>query len=108
MTTSHRISAPFTAESTAAEVVDGIDLTGRRTVVTGGASGIGTETARALAGAGAEVTLAFRDAGAGQQAAEDIIATTGNKRVIVAPLGLAARAAERCLYRLTPSSGEDR
>jgi NAD(P)-dependent dehydrogenase (short-subunit alcohol dehydrogenase family) len=75
-----RISTPFTAESTAAEVVEGIDLTGRRVIVTGGASGIGIETARALAGAGAEVTLAVRDLDAGERTAEDIIATTGRHR----------------------------
>jgi NAD(P)-dependent dehydrogenase (short-subunit alcohol dehydrogenase family) len=92
MTPSHRLSTPFTAESTAAEVVDGIDLTGRRAIVTGGASGIGVETARALAGAGAEVTLAVRNTAAGEQVAEDIIATTGNKQVEVASLDLAARA----------------
>ena len=63
---STRITTPFTAESTAAEVVDGIDLTGRRAIVTGGASGIGVETARALAGAGAEVTLAVRNLEAGR------------------------------------------
>lgn len=56
-----RITTPFTRETTAAEVADGIDLTGRRAVVTGGASGIGVETARALASAGAEVTLAVRN-----------------------------------------------
>ena len=54
------ITTPFGRESTAAEVVAGIDLSGRRAIVTGGASGIGVETARALAGAGAEVTLAVR------------------------------------------------
>ena len=43
------ITTQFGAESTAAEVVDGIDLSGRRVIVTGGASGIGTETTRALA-----------------------------------------------------------
>ena len=48
-------------DSTAAEVIDGIDLSGKRAIVTGAASGIGIETARALAGAGAEVTLAVRD-----------------------------------------------
>ena len=48
------ITTPFNAESTAAEVVAGIDLNGHRVIVTGGASGIGIETARALAGAGAE------------------------------------------------------
>ena len=56
-----RIVTPFTAASTAAEVIDGVDLTGRRAIVTGGASGIGIETARALASAGAEVTLAVRN-----------------------------------------------
>jgi NAD(P)-dependent dehydrogenase (short-subunit alcohol dehydrogenase family) len=83
------IVTPFTANSTADEVVEGIDLTGRRAVVTGGASGIGVETARALAGAGAEVTLAVRNLAAGEQTADDIVATTGNKQVFVAPLELA-------------------
>ncbi len=92
MTETTRISTPFTAASTAAEVVDGIDLTGRRAVVTGGASGIGIETARALAGAGAEVTLAVRDLDAGERTANDIIATTGSKQVLVAPLDLTDRA----------------
>ncbi|MEV7966815.1 SDR family NAD(P)-dependent oxidoreductase [Sphaerisporangium sp. NPDC088356] len=86
------ITTPFGAQSTAAEVVDGIDLTGRRAIVTGGASGIGIETARALAGAGAEVTLAVRDLDAGERTANDIIATTGNKQVLVASLDLADRA----------------
>ncbi|MFC4529912.1 SDR family NAD(P)-dependent oxidoreductase [Sphaerisporangium dianthi] len=92
MTTAPRITTPFSASSTAAQVVDGIDLTGRRAIVTGGASGIGVETARALAGAGAEVTLAVRDPEAGRRTADDIIATTGNKEVHVAPLDLADRA----------------
>jgi NAD(P)-dependent dehydrogenase (short-subunit alcohol dehydrogenase family) len=92
MTATTRIRTPFTAESTADQVVEGIDLTGRRVIVTGGASGIGVETARALAGAGAEVTLAVRNVEAGQRTADDIIATTGNKHVLVAPLDLADRA----------------
>jgi len=87
-----RISTPFDAESTAAEVIAGVDLTGRRAVVTGGASGIGIETARALAGAGAEVTIAVRNLEAGQSTAADITASTGNNRVLVAPLDLADRA----------------
>jgi NAD(P)-dependent dehydrogenase (short-subunit alcohol dehydrogenase family) len=95
MTTNTRITTPFTARSTAAEVVAGIDLAGRRVIVTGGASGIGVETARALAGAGAEVTLAVRDTGAGERAAEDIVATTGNKEVLVAPLDLADQSSVR-------------
>ncbi|MFC4508532.1 MULTISPECIES: SDR family NAD(P)-dependent oxidoreductase [Streptomyces] len=67
----------------------GISLTGRRAVVTGGSSGIGAETARALAGAGAEVTLAVRDLTAGQRTAEAIITGTGNQQVLVTPLDLA-------------------
>ncbi|MEV1331610.1 SDR family NAD(P)-dependent oxidoreductase [Micromonospora costi] len=56
-----RLATPFTARTTAAEILDGVDLTGRRMIVTGGASGIGTETVRALARAGADVTVATRD-----------------------------------------------
>ena len=43
------IATPFGAQSTAADVIDGLDLAGQRAIVTGGASGIGLETARALA-----------------------------------------------------------
>jgi hypothetical protein len=64
-----RITTPFTPESTAADVVAGIDLTGRRAIVTGGASGIGVETGRALAKEGAEVTLAVRNIEAGRRTA---------------------------------------
>lgn len=89
MTTSTPVSTPFTAESTAAEVIQDIDLTGRRAVVTGGGSGIGIETARALATAGAEVTVAARNLDQGRRAAEEITGTTSNDRVRVAPLDLA-------------------
>ncbi|MFB8245961.1 SDR family NAD(P)-dependent oxidoreductase [Streptomyces sp. NPDC055952] len=87
-----RLTTPFGAESTAAEVVEGVDLTGRRAVVTGGASGIGVETVRALASAGAQVTLAVRDTGAGQRTAQDVTATTGNKDIHIAALDLADQA----------------
>ena len=97
MTETTRITTPFSFASTAAEVLDGVDLTGRRAIVTGGASGIGIETARALAGAGAEVTLAVRNRDAGERTAEDIIATTGNNQVLVAELDLADQASVRAL-----------
>ncbi|HEX4226818.1 MAG TPA: SDR family NAD(P)-dependent oxidoreductase [Pseudonocardiaceae bacterium] len=83
-----RITTPFGFASTAAEVVEEIDLTGRRAVVTGAASGIGTETARALAKAGAEVTLAVREVAAGQRTAKDIAATTGSTALHVSELEL--------------------
>jgi NAD(P)-dependent dehydrogenase (short-subunit alcohol dehydrogenase family) len=92
MTAQTSVTTPFTAQSTAAEVIEGVDLTGRRAIVTGGASGIGIETARALAGAGAEVTLAVRNAEAGQRTADEITATTGNQQVLAAPLDLADQA----------------
>lgn len=86
------IKTPFGAQSTAAEVVDGVDLSGKRAIVTGAASGIGVETARALAGAGAEVTLAVRDTDAGARVARDITASTGNGHVLVVPLDLVDQA----------------
>jgi NAD(P)-dependent dehydrogenase (short-subunit alcohol dehydrogenase family) len=88
----NRVITPFGAQSTAAEVVAGVDLTGARAIVTGGASGIGVETAGALASAGAEVTIAVRDLDSGQKAARLLADATGNKRIRVAPLDLADQA----------------
>ncbi|MGO8928686.1 MAG: SDR family NAD(P)-dependent oxidoreductase [Limisphaerales bacterium] len=87
-----RITTPFGFRSTAAEVAKGVDLSGRRAIVTGGASGIGVETARALAGIGAEVTLAVRNPEAGARVAADITATTQNKAARVARRDLVDRA----------------
>jgi NAD(P)-dependent dehydrogenase (short-subunit alcohol dehydrogenase family) len=94
MTTS-LITTPFGATSTAQEVLAGVDLTGRRAIVTGGASGIGLETARALATAGAEVTLGVRSVEAGETAARDIRSTSENEAVAVLPLDLADQASIR-------------
>jgi NAD(P)-dependent dehydrogenase (short-subunit alcohol dehydrogenase family) len=85
---SERITTPFTAESTAAEVIDGVHLAGERAIVTGAASGVGVETARALASAGAEVTLAVRDVAAGARVSTDITSTTGNPKIFVEQLDL--------------------
>ena len=62
----------FGPTTTAAEIVANVDLHGRRAVVTGGSSGIGVETARALASTGAEVTLAVRNVEAGRKVAHGI------------------------------------
>ena len=56
----HKIGSGFGFTSTAAEVVDGIDLTGKLAVVTGGYSGIGMETTKALVHAGAFVVVPAR------------------------------------------------
>ncbi|WP_329288805.1 SDR family NAD(P)-dependent oxidoreductase [Streptomyces pseudovenezuelae] len=65
-------TTPFGPRATAAEVLDGVDLSGRRVIVTGGASGLGVETVRALAGAGAEVTVATRDPAAAEPLAKEL------------------------------------
>ena len=89
MTSTTHIHTPFGFTSTAAEVVEGIDLRGRRAIVTGGSSGIGVETARALASAGAAVTLAVRNTDAGKRTATEIGDATGNDAVDVRSLDLA-------------------
>ena len=55
------MTAAFGAESTTDEVLDGIDLTGKRILVTGTSAGLGVETARALAAHGAGVVGTVRD-----------------------------------------------
>ncbi|KAB8191278.1 SDR family NAD(P)-dependent oxidoreductase [Nonomuraea phyllanthi] len=77
-----RISTPFSAKTTAAEILTGVDLSGRRIIVTGGASGIGAETVRALRGAGAEVTVATRNPGDGRRALD--LSDLGSVRAFVA------------------------
>lgn len=57
----HPIGTGFTAASTAVEVLAGIDLSGKNVIVTGGHNGLGFEATRALAGAGASVTVASRN-----------------------------------------------
>ena len=94
-----RVTSPFGFESTAAEVIAGIDLQGRRALVTGAASGIGVETARALASAGAETVVAARDLAAAERTAADIRTTTGNPAVSVAPLDLLDRGSVDQLIR---------
>jgi NAD(P)-dependent dehydrogenase (short-subunit alcohol dehydrogenase family) len=53
----------FGAETTADEVIEGVDLSGKTAIVTGGNSGIGFETARVLAGAGARVIVTHKKSG---------------------------------------------
>ena len=84
-----RITTPFGATTTAAEVVAGVDLTDKRAVVTGGASGIGLETARALASTGAHVTIGVRGLDAGQRVACEIAPQHGPGAVVAARLNLA-------------------
>lgn len=83
-----RIETKFGFSSTAAEVLDGVDLHGKTIIVTGGASGIGTETTRALAAAGAAVTIAARRTDAAEVVAALLRENTGNQNIKVRPLDL--------------------
>nr|HEX4315352.1 SDR family NAD(P)-dependent oxidoreductase [Kofleriaceae bacterium] len=106
--TQHPIGSGFTRESTAREVVAGIDLAGKLAIVTGGGAGVGLETARALAGAGATVVV-------GARRLDDARAVlAGTPRVEVAALDLmdprsidafAAPFASRALHLLVNNAG---
>lgn len=76
---SERITSAFGAKSTAREVASEHDLTGVTAIVTGAATGIGVETARALAEAGADVMLAVRNVAAGQAVADEINKADGGE-----------------------------
>ncbi|MFF7202317.1 MULTISPECIES: SDR family NAD(P)-dependent oxidoreductase [unclassified Streptomyces] len=68
----HSIGSGFGALSTTDDVLAGIDLTGRLAVVTGGYSGIGLETVRALTGAGARAVVPARRVARAEEALEGI------------------------------------
>ena len=76
-TAQHKIGTGFGATSTAAEVLAGIDLSGKLALVTGGYSGIGIETTRALVAAGAHVIVPARR----RAAAEEALAGVANVEI---------------------------
>ena len=69
----------FDHSRTGEEIIQGHELSNKRIVITGASSGLGAETARLLAGAGAELVLAVRDAAAGEEVAQRISAEAGRK-----------------------------
>ncbi|MFE7593129.1 oxidoreductase [Kitasatospora sp. NPDC057512] len=82
------IGSPFSAATTAEDVLAGLDLSGRTAVVTGGYSGLGLETTRALAAAGAEVIVPARR----PDTARAALAGTGSR---IVPMDLADPASVR-------------
>ena len=70
-----QVGSGFGADSTAREVIAGVDLSGKTVLITGGYSGIGTETVRVLAGAGARVIVAGRRPEQAQETLADILDT---------------------------------
>jgi len=91
------ITTRFDATSTAEDVVRGADLSGQYALVTGASSGIGAETALALAAAGALVTLAVRNVDAGLKVADRIASAIGRLRPQVRALDLADPASVAAL-----------
>ena len=87
--------ADFGYRTTAAEAVAGIDLTGKHAIVTGGYSGIGLETVRALASAGARVTIGVRDAARGEATAQELNAELRDTKIQAAELDLGSLASVR-------------
>jgi NAD(P)-dependent dehydrogenase (short-subunit alcohol dehydrogenase family) len=79
----YKIGSGFGFRSTALEVVDGIDLTGKLALVTGGYSGIGIETTKALTKAGAFVVVPARRA----DTAAEALAGLSNVEVATLDLG---------------------
>jgi NAD(P)-dependent dehydrogenase (short-subunit alcohol dehydrogenase family) len=90
-----RIKTKFGFSTTAAEVLDGVDLTGKTMIVTGGASGIGIETVRALLRAGAAVTIAARRPDAAETVAAELRGSIGNSTIDVRALDIADLASVR-------------
>lgn len=78
------LQSGFHAKSTATEVLDGIDLTGKTAIVTGGYSGIGVETVRALASKGASVIVPVRSE---TKAQENLSGLTGDIKTAPMDLG---------------------
>ncbi|TXL86203.1 SDR family NAD(P)-dependent oxidoreductase [Streptomyces sp. IB2014 016-6] len=86
-TPQHRIGSGFGAASTAEEVLRGVDLAGKLAVVTGGYSGLGLETTRALAGAGAHVVVPARRRAVAGEAVAGISGAAGKVEVDELDLG---------------------
>lgn len=99
------VASPFNAKTQAGDVVKGMDLTGKTAIVTGASSGLGVETARALASVGARVILPVRSPEKGEEAAANIRASTGNRQVETAAMDLADWASVRAFTDAFAKSG---
>lgn len=100
----------FTAANTALDVVADIDLTGKTAIVTGGHSGIGLETTRALRSAGAHVIVPVRDPAKGRSRVADINGVEIDQLDLTTPDSIAAFttrfiASGRPLHILVNSAG---
>lgn len=83
------------ADTTTDEVLDGLDLSGRRYVITGAASGLGEESTRALAAHGAEITMLARYPEKNAEAAERVRSAVPDARLELGTVDLASFASIR-------------
>lgn len=91
MTTEQKpLGSGFGTRTTARDVLAGLDLSGKVAIVTGGYSGLGLETVRALVDAGAEVTVPARDQAKAQAALADIPGVALAALDLMAPASVAA------------------
>jgi len=93
MTQQTPIGSGFGAASTAMEIVSGIDLSRKLAIVTGGASGLGLETTRALLHAGAEVIVPARNPERARKALGGLAGATVDAMDLADPQSVAAFAA---------------
>lgn len=97
----------MTEHATALQIVEGIDLSGKTCVITGASSGLGRESARALAAAGAHVVLAARNPGALAETAQWVAAEAPRARTSTVSLDLtdlsSVRAAASAIAGIAPA-----
>jgi len=92
MTPQHPIGSGFGPATTAAEIICGIDLSGKTAIVTGGYSGIGLETTRTLHSAGANVVVPARDLSKATTALAAIPGVTTETLDLMDPVSIASFA----------------
>lgn len=97
----------YGAESTTDEVLEGIDLKGKRILVTGVSAGLGVETARALAAHGADIVGAARDLGKAQAATKSVRSAVeaGGGSLDLVELDLASLASVRACAKALLADG---
>jgi NAD(P)-dependent dehydrogenase (short-subunit alcohol dehydrogenase family) len=102
------MSQAFNAKSTADEVLSGVDLHGKRILVTGVSAGLGIETARSLAARGANVVGAARDLGKAEAATAQVRkdASAGGGSFELVALDLANLASVRSCAQALLATGQ--
>ena len=104
------VGTGFTAASTADDVLAGVDLAGRNVVVTAGHTGLGAEVTRALAAAGASVTVGARNPQRAASALGDVKGVEVGQLDLLDPASITAFAARwtgssRPLHALINNAG---